>query len=244
MSTAWLRWHVLEDAEAVARAVARRILRAAERAQEDRGRFRIVLAGGTTPRRTYQILARAQSDWSRWAVYFGDERCLPREHPERNSRMAAEAWLDHVPIPATHIHPIPAELGPLEAAHRYAAVVAQAVPFDLVLLGVGEDGHTASLFPGQEHDPEEWVHAVFDAPKPPPERVTLSVRALSAAHEAHALVTGPSKCGAVRRWRAGEDLPIARVRSHTGLDAWLDRAADACGYTAHPSTETPGSDRS
>lgn len=224
----WLRWHVLADAESVARTVAARILRAARRAQSERGLFRLVLAGGSTPRRTYELLAGAEADWSRWAVYFSDERCLPPSHPERNSRMAAESWLAHVPIPATHIHVIPAERGPEEAARRYAAVVQNAVPFDLVLLGMGEDGHTASLFPGHEHDPQEWVHAVHGAPKPPPQRVTLSVRTLSAAHEAYVLVTGRGKCAAVARWRAGEDLPVARIRSHTGLDVWLDRDADHC----------------
>jgi 6-phosphogluconolactonase len=228
VNIAWLRWHVLDDAETVARSVAHGILRAARRAQADRGLFRLVLAGGSTPRRCYELLAKAEADWSRWAVYFGDERCLPPSHPQRNSRMAAEAWLDHVPIPAAHIHPIPAELGAEEAARRYAVVVENAVPFDLVLLGMGEDGHTASLFPGQEHDPREWVHAVHGAPKPPPDRVSLSVRALSAAREAHVLVTGRGKCAAVARWRAGADLPVARIRSHTGLDVWLDRAADRC----------------
>ncbi len=242
MDTSWLRWHVMQDEAAVARAVANRILRAARRAQEDRGLFRIALAGGSTPRRTYALLAEAQADWTRWAIYFGDERCLPRDHPERNSRMAAEIWLDRVPIPPAHIHPIPAELGPDEAARRYAAVVQHAVPFDLVLLGMGEDGHTASLFPRHRHDPRAWVHAVHHAPKPPPERVSLGVRALSASHEAYALVTGRSKCEAVRRWRSGEALPIAQVRSHTGMDVWLDQAAHACGYTGASDQDTTGSD--
>ncbi len=228
MSIAWVRWHVLEDAASVARTVAEKILAAAHRAQTERGLFRLVLAGGSTPRRTYEVLARADADWSRWAIYFGDERCLPPSHPQRNSRMAAEAWLERVPIPPAHIHAIPAELGPEQAARRYATVVENAVPFDLVLLGMGEDGHTASLFPGHEHDPAEWVHAVHGAPKPPPDRVTLSVRALSAAHEAYVLVTGRGKCPALRRWRDGADLPVARIRSHTGLDVWLDRAAERC----------------
>src|SRR5690606_9201955 len=130
------------------RHAAEAIRRAAAQAIAARGRFAVVLAGGSTPRGVYARLAAADADWAKWHVYFGDERCRPAGHPERNDRMAREAWLDRVALPRQQIHPIPAELGADEAARRYAATLARLETFDLVLLGLGEDGHTASLFPG------------------------------------------------------------------------------------------------
>ena len=204
------RWTVLDDARAVAETAAERIMAAAERAIAERGRFRIVLAGGTTPRMTFEHLSRAESLWSEWEVYFGDERCLPAEHPERNSRMAQEALLGRVPIPAEHCFPIPAERGAEAAARSYAGVVDTARPFDLVMLGMGEDGHTASLFPDQ-YWPDKTVFAVKNAPKPPAERVTLGINALQNCRSMLILVTGEHKTHAVQQWRAGVELPVARV---------------------------------
>ena len=221
------RWHVFEDADAVAAQAAQRILRAAALAIGERGRFRLVLAGGRTPEAAYRLLVSADTDWSRWEVYFGDERCLPADHPERNSLMAERAWLDSVAIPADNLHPIPAELGAEAAAEAYRAVVSNALPFDLVLLGIGEDGHTASLFPGQQHPAEELVHAVHNAPKPPPDRVSLSARALSEAREVLVLATGAGKQAAIRAWRSGERPPIATIGQPACVDVLLDGAAQA-----------------
>ena len=122
-----------------------------------RGRFTIVLAGGNTPRGAYELLRAAPADWSDWQVYFGDERCTAADDAERNSRMAELAWLDHVAIPAGRIHEMPAELGPVEAAARYEEALVGVGRFDLVLLGIGEDGHTGSLFPG--HEPGRGAYA-------------------------------------------------------------------------------------
>jgi 6-phosphogluconolactonase len=221
------RWHVFEDAEAVAAQTAQRILRAAALAIGERGRFRLVLAGGRTPEAAYRMLVDADTDWSRWEIYFGDERCLPADHAERNSLMAERAWLDSVAIPADNLHPIPAELGAEAAAEAYRTVVNDALPFDLVLLGIGEDGHTASLFPGQQHRADELVHAVHNAPKAPPDRVSLSARALSEAREVLVLATGAAKQAAIRGWRSGEQLPIATIGQPACIDVLLDRAAQA-----------------
>jgi 6-phosphogluconolactonase len=218
-------WHVLADGAQLEAVVAKRILALADAALADHGSFRIVLAGGRTPAAVYRRLAAAETDWSQWQVYFGDERCLPAGDPERNSVMAARAWLDRVPVPPSHIHGIPAEQGAEAAAAVYSGTVRDALPFDLVLLGMGEDGHTVSLFPGQAHDPGALVHAVHDAPKPPPDRVSLGLAALNAAAAVMVLVTGEAKREAVKRWRRGEDLPVARVQGRHGVEVYLDAAA-------------------
>ena len=219
-------WHLFDDASGVAHEAARRILMAADRAIRKQGRFSIVLAGGGTPEATYRLLVDAVAEWSKWHIYFGDERCLPADDAERNSVMAASALLDHVAVPADHIHTIPAEQGAEAGASAYGLVVADALPFDLVLLGVGEDGHTASLFPGQLHPDSELVHAVHDAPKPPPDRISLSRNALSDCRELLILVTGAGKQQAVIRWKKGEeDLPIANIGAHHAVDILLDRDA-------------------
>ena len=219
------RWHVLPDAQTVADTVARHIAELARKAIDEQDCFRIVLAGGTTPEKVYEQLTGCDTDWTAWHVYYGDERCLPADHPDRNSVMAQRAWLDHAPIPAEQIHTIPAELGPEKAAQEYERIVARALPFDLVLLGMGEDGHTASLFPGLRHEESRLAHPVFDAPKPPPERVTLSLEALNDSHAVIILVTGTAKRHAVQQWQAGADLPIAAIHGRNGCDVYMDSAA-------------------
>lgn len=218
---------MLDDADAVALEAAQRILQSAARAIAEHGLFRIVLAGGRTPEAAYRLLVGADTDWSRWEIYFGDERCLPVDDAERNSLMAARALLDPVAIPAANIHPIPAEHGAEAAAKAYQPVIRAALPFDLVLLGIGEDGHTASLFPGQQHPAGQLVHAVHNAPKPPPDRVSLGAGALSEAREVLILATGAGKRAAIKAWRAGEPLPIAAIGGPAYVDVLLDRAAQA-----------------
>jgi 6-phosphogluconolactonase len=222
-----IRWHIMPDQRALATAVSERILGSARNAIRRRGMFRIVLAGGTTPAAVYRRLAGAATDWSGWQIYFGDERCLPAGHSERNSTMASEHWLQRVALPAANIHVIHAESGAEAAAQAYATVVEQARPFDLVLLGMGEDGHTASLFPGQQYTAGELVHAVHDAPKPPPDRVSLGRAALNAAAEVLVMVSGAGKHAAVQRWKRGEDLPVARIHGQAGVDVYIDKVAES-----------------
>ena len=220
-----INWQCLADADAVATHATELILQAAANAINERGVFHLVLAGGRTPEKVYQRLANAQADWKNWQLYFGDERCLPADHPERNSRMAATAWLDQGTVPEENIHPIQAELGAEAAAAHYATVINHAQPFDLVLLGMGEDGHTASLFPGQLHPDSESVHAVHHAPKPPPDRVSLSRARLSDSRDVLVLITGTGKRAAVQQWQAGEALPIAGITARHRITALLDKAA-------------------
>jgi 6-phosphogluconolactonase len=218
------RWHAMADVAALNAAVAVRVLAAAERAIRARGRFTVVLAGGNTPRGAYELLRGAPADWRAWHVFYGDERCTPRDDVLRNSRMAEVAWLAHVPILGAQVHEIPAELGPVEAAKRYATLLEPVGDFDLVLLGLGEDGHTGSLFP--DHD---WGRgadapsalAVFDAPKPPPERVSLSAHRFSQAAEVLFMVAGAEKRDAVARWRAGDSIAARAIVPKAGVDVLI-----------------------
>jgi 6-phosphogluconolactonase len=216
-----IRWHAMPDDAALAADALRRILASADNAIRARGQFRVVLAGGNTPRAAYQRLRNARANWGAWHVYFGDERCVPCDDPARNSRMAEDAWLDHVAIPAIQRHPIPAELGAVVAARAYGSSLQSVAAFDLVLLGLGEDGHTASLFPGHgwgEARGSPAALAVLDAPKPPRERVSLSAARLSDTREALFMVSGASKREALAQWRAGAGIPAHAIRPAAGVD--------------------------
>ncbi|MBU0751532.1 MAG: 6-phosphogluconolactonase [Gammaproteobacteria bacterium] len=218
------RWHAQPDVEALERAVVAAILHAAQEALALRGAFRLVLAGGSTPQRIYRALRGANTDWNRWHIYFGDERCLPPDDGERNSRMAAAAWLDHVTIPPAQIHPIPAELGAREAAAAYVEQLVTVGEFDLVLLGLGEDGHTASLFPGHDWGTAPAAPdalAVFDAPKPPPQRVSLGARRLGVARQVVFVVSGEGKRPALAEWQEGKQIPAASISPVTGVDIFF-----------------------
>lgn len=218
-------WTLLEDSEAVALEARDRILAAATAAIQERGCFRLVLAGGSTPERTYNLLAEAESEWERWELYFGDERCLPADHPERNSALLERTLIQQKPIPPQQIHPIAAELGPEQGAASYQEIVADALPFDLVLLGMGEDGHTASLFPGHHTSDEQLVCAVRNAPKPPPERVSLTPKALLNSRNILFLITGKTKRNAVKKWLDGVQFPASQIASEAKHEVLIDRAA-------------------
>jgi 6-phosphogluconolactonase len=206
---------VLETPEEVAAAAA------AEMAEAIRGGARtLVLAGGTTPARSYQLLAELPVEWGRVTVLFGDERCVQPDHPDSNYRMARETLLDKV-APAT-VHRMPAELGPDEGAAEYARVVEGLSPLDLVVLGVGEDGHTASLFPGHPIlKAKGLVAGIRDSPKPPPERVTLTLPALRAARKVIILATGAGKAQAVAMAKR-QEVPSGMIAGARWL---IDRAA-------------------
>ena len=222
-----LRWIAVADAAAFREVAHRHILAAAANAIALRGQFLLVLAGGNTPRTIYQMLRTADTDWSHWHIYFGDERCLPIDALGRNSRMAAYVWLNHVPVPADQIHTIPAESGANKAALIYAETLRHVGDFDLVLLGLGEDGHTASLFP--DHDQSEGVQtadtlAIFDAPKPPAQRVSLSARRLSRTRAVLFLVEGEPKRHAITQWRKGAYIPAQAIQPKAGVDILVEAA--------------------
>jgi 6-phosphogluconolactonase len=208
-------YSVLDTSEDVAAATAADIAQAIRE-----GSRTLVLAGGTTPRRAYELLARLDVQWGRVTVLFGDERCVPPGHPDSNYRMAREALLDQV-APAS-VHRIPGELGPDEGAAEYGRVVARLAPLDLVILGIGEDGHMASLFPGNSAlNAKGWAVGVRNAPKPPPERVTLTLRALRGARQVIILATGAGKAQAVAMAKR-QEVPSGMIAGARWL---LDRAA-------------------
>ena len=205
----------LADAEAVAQAGAETVAAAI------RGGTRtLVLTGGTTPRRMHEMLASMDLEWGRVSVLFGDERCVPPDDPESNYGMARETLLARVDPGA--VLRIPGELGAEEAASLYDAAVGRLQPLDLVLLGVGEDGHCASLFPGHPAlGAPGWAVAVHAAPKPPPDRVSLTLGALRNARRVIFLATGAGKADALRRAQAGE-VPAGMI---PGAEWIVDRAA-------------------
>jgi 6-phosphogluconolactonase len=219
-----VRWLPIATSQDMARLASAQILGEAASAISARGVFRLVLAGGGTPRATYAALRSADADWSRWEIFFGDERCLPAANPERNSKMAEDVWLDHVPIARERIHQIPGELGAQRAAQSYIEVLRNVGEFDFVVLGIGEEGHTASLFPKHEWgagDDAPDALAIFDAPKPPPQRVSMSAARLSRARKVIFLVEGNSKLDAVARWRAGENIPAGAIKPASGVDVLI-----------------------
>src|SRR5579872_6492761 len=163
----------------------------------------LVLAGGSTPQACYERLRRETVPWGRVSVLFGDERCVPPDDRESNFRMAWDSLLSRV-APLS-VHRMPGELGAGTAASLYAPIVERLRPLDLVLLGVGEDGHTASLFPGNPAvSAGGSVVAVHDAPKPPPNRVSLTLEVLREARRVIVLATGAGKSEAVAKARRGE----------------------------------------
>jgi 6-phosphogluconolactonase len=232
---------VLPDPTAVALAAANQFVRLTQEATAARGRFSVALSGGGTPQKLYRLLAQSphkqQIDWSSVHIFWGDERFVPPDDPDNLWRMARETFLDEAPLPAANIHPMPTVgLTPTAAARQYAHALTQffapAPPrFDLILLGLGPDGHTASLFPGQPALTDaRLVTAVHNAPKPPPTRLTLTLATINQAANVIFLVTGAEKAAAVAQVLRGErDLdqwPAQGVQSVNGRLLWLlDQAA-------------------
>lgn len=204
------------------------------------GPFRVALSGGSTPKTLYGHLAsdefRGRFPWPRVSWYWGDERFVPHDHPESNYRMAREAMLAKAPVPPENVHPIPPDGTPEEAAVRYertlqqtygAATLDPARPlFDIMLLGLGGDGHTASLLPGDPvlDERQRWVAVV--AHGRPEVRITLSYPAIESSRRVAFLVAGKDKASILRTIRAGHsEVPAARVRPLGDLVWFVDRAA-------------------
>lgn len=224
--------------EALAQAAAGLIKGMAYKCVAARSRFSLALSGGSTPLRTYGLMGRDSGfPWALTQMFWGDERCVPPEHPDSNQGAALRALGPPLPLPADHIHPIRGQLSPQEAAQDYewrlkGFFAEQGRPaFDLVILGLGSDGHVASLFPGSPglDDPRSWVIAV-PAPtqvEPRVPRVSLTLWSINQARQVLLLVSGAAKAPVVARLRQGADpqMPAARLRPQEKLLVYLDRAA-------------------
>ena len=208
---------------------ARHILETGRAAIAARGLFRLALAGGNTPRPIYAAMAQLGADfpWTKTQITFGDERCVPPDHADSNYGMAKSSLLASAPIPEENVFRIRGEIAPADAADEYerklAAVAARfgepRYAHDLLLLGLGPDGHTASLFPGQP-SLDEAVRNVIPAigPKPPPQRITFTFPLLNAARQVAFLVNEAAKSQVIRDVQAGDPrYPASRITSATWL---------------------------
>jgi 6-phosphogluconolactonase len=258
------RVSVLADPEAAAAHAATEVARVLREAVERRGVAHLSLAGGSTPRRAYELLASLLDDWSAVELWYGDERCVEPRDPASNHQLVAESLLARVAVALPREHRIRGELGPEAAARAYAALLRARVPpaapgeadggtsglpaLDLAVLGLGEDGHTASLFPGHpavEDSSGALCLPVRGAPKPPPERVTLSLPVLRAARRRLLLVTGAAKAGALAAVLAGQGSsgqggrePSPHIPASLLVSAGLCVVADAAAAPAGPAGES------
>jgi 6-phosphogluconolactonase len=239
---------VFQNADGLSRAAARLVVEAAAESIAARGQFTLALNGGQTPLQLLELLGteyRTKIDWERCHLFWGDERCVPPDHPESSFGMANAHLLRNVTVPAGQIHRIHGESGPVQAAREYTIALAQhAAPglswprFDLVLLGMGEDGHTASLFPGSDPDAAGPVlPVVAHYQGRPAERVTLVPQVFNSAWLVLFMVTGEAKAATLKRVLSGPfdpgQLPAQRIDPGDGKLIWLaDQAA---------ASELPGS---
>lgn len=223
-------WLCFKDPSELANYASQTIIEMSKQAIRSRHAFHFVTAGGTTPLQIYKKLAEmekdaayADTDWTKWHIYMGDERCLPSNDPELNRVALDEAWLNHSTIPKQNRHLMQGKLGAVQAAQDYEDCVKNRL-FDITLLGMGEDGHTASLFPGHshEHEADRLVQTEFNSPKPPPERITLSAECLSHSRQVIKIVTGSGKKEAVKAWLEGSNLPIAQIHGEN-TQVWISR---------------------
>jgi 6-phosphogluconolactonase len=226
---------VSRDYETLSRNAAERVQTLVDETLAERSLFALALAGGSTPRRLYELLATADLPWTRIHLFWGDERVVPHDHPKSNVRLVRDALLQNSSIPDANVHPMPTDKTPEAAADAYEDTLRRAFAdrpytFDLALLGMGADGHTASLFP--EDDPSgtdpKWVRAVSAPPRHDiAQRLTCTLPVLNAARQAFVLVSGASKRDTVHAALDERDdhLPVTHVRPRERLVWLLDEAA-------------------
>ena len=226
--------YVFNDPQMVADNAAKLFIKNAQAAIRSRKRFSVALSGGNTPRLLYEKLATSSLasslDWKLVHLFWGDDRCVPPDDPESNYTMVSDTLLNHVPIPVENIHRIHGEPSPVQAANRYdtelRAFFGETPSFDLVLLGLGEDGHTASLFPGSPalSETKRWAVEVEHTTPPPPLvwRVTLSLPVLNAAQQVVFLVSGVGKARILSQvLKGGTFLPAELIQPAIGELVWL-----------------------
>eukprot|EP00741_Cyanophora_paradoxa_P020655 tig00021281_g19936.t1 len=207
--------HVEQSGAAISDALAPFIVDYCKKAVAERGAVTAAISGGSLPKLFAATLGKApwkdQVDWSKWHLFWADERCVPLDHPDSNYLLVKQQLLDVVGIPASQVYAVKTELPPAEAATAYEAAVRGCAPlwkeggalprFDLMLLGMGPDGHTASLFPGHAllQESTKLVAPIFDSPKPPPSRVTLTLPVLNASRVVAFVSTGAEKADVLEK---------------------------------------------
>jgi len=209
---------IYKNPEEVAQAAADYLFKQIKTCVAEKGLCHVVLPGGSTPARCLELLAEKPLPWKDIHWYPGDERCYPIGHAERNDTMIMDKLFSLPANISENFHPIPAELGPEQGAEKYAALLDTTAGMDIVLLGMGEDGHTASLFPGNTalEDLRSAV-PVYDAPKLPSERISISLNTLKNAGECIVIATGDNKREALIKLKEGEALPVGMVEP----DVWF-----------------------
>ena len=219
---------VYKNPEAVAQAAADYLYKQIKTCVAEKGLCHVVLPGGSTPARCLELLAEKSLPWKDIHWYPGDERCYPSGHAERNDSMIRDKLFSQQPLSlqkgaSNNFHPVAAELGPEQGAEHYSTLIDATGGLDIVVLGMGEDGHTASLFPGNVAlDDLRSVVPVYDAPKPPGERISIGLTALRNADKCIVLATGSNKSEALKKLSEGVSLPVGQVEP----DIWfVDEAA-------------------
>jgi 6-phosphogluconolactonase len=236
-----MQLHIYKDAEALSEDVAQWIAETIRETLQTQDRFSIALSGGSTPQRLHKILAasplKEQIDWSKLHIFWGDERAVPFDDSRNNAKMAYDTLLNFVPIPASQIHVMRTDIGPEESAAEYEKILHtyfdnQSLSFDLVLLGMGDDGHTLSLFPGMEvvHEEKAWTKAYFLKAQDM-YRITLTKPIVNRSARVAFLTTGTGKAHALKEVLQGTynpDLyPSQEIKPTGDLHWFVDEAAAA-----------------
>jgi len=208
-------WFVFKDIEELSQELLKDILSIAQTSIQLNDCFKIVLTGGTSIIYLYKLLCNAKSNWKKWHIYIGDERCLPLEDRDRNDHIINKIWLNGSTIPKQNINFMHAELDPDSAALHYEDVLTNIGDFDIVLLSIGEDGHTASLFPSHLYDKNRSVLVECNSPKYPKDRISMSYSRLNQSKNIFKVINGSSKQDAVDLWLKGVILPINKINGHS-----------------------------
>jgi 6-phosphogluconolactonase len=234
-------WSIYSSIDKLSEQLACNILNIAKKSIEQNDCFSIVLTGGQSILALYSILSKSSSDWSKWHVYIGDERCLIKNHKDRNDRIINEIWLDNSAIPKDNIYFIKAEMGLLKARREYEKILMRVDKFDVVLLSVGEDGHIASLFPGRTYPNNQHIVIERNSPKPPAQRISMSYDRLRASENMFVIIIGELKQNLVKLIIEGVNLPVNKLIN--GAERFFIHRNTIEGNELNPESETSFSKR-
>ena len=218
-----IRTHLSPTIDLLLKQLSKAIIKIADHAISERGIFNIALTGGQSAEKLYRVLANSVQNFDHWCLWFSDERNLPLDNSARNSRMVLHTLFDD--MEPRSFYSIPYRTDIKIAAQQYSDKISVDLRdrFDLVLLSLGEDGHIASLFPGRDKGNDEQVIAVVNAPKNPPNRVSLTIPALTNCHNLIVMAIGKEKRMALKDWLSGTKLPVSALNPACGIDLYTDQ---------------------